>query len=181
LCFLIKYAGYTNSAVPNCQCSKAGKDEAESHSLGLQTVLTHMVSILTKSQGHPLILFDGVCNLCNASVQLIIKNDPERLFRFASLQSKAGQEVACNFKQELHDIDSIVLIHQSRIFLKSDAVLEILHLLGGFYRPLSIFKFLPLSFRNWIYDWIAGQRYTWFGKKEVCFTPTPDLTNRFLS
>jgi predicted DCC family thiol-disulfide oxidoreductase YuxK len=140
-----------------------------------------MVSVMTKSQANPLILFDGVCNLCNAGVQLIIKSDPEMLFRFASLQSAVGQQVVHDFKQELLDIDSIVLVHQDRLFLKSEAVLEIFHLLGGFYRLLSIFKFLPLSIRNWIYDWIAGNRYAWFGKMEVCMIPTPELKNRFLS
>jgi len=130
---------------------------------------------------HPTLLFDGYCNLCTQSVVAIIKRDSQALFRFTSLQSSRGQALLNQYHLNQDDIDSVVLIHNESAAIKSDAVMDVLHILGGFYRPLSIFRYLPLSLRNRIYDWVAGKRYTWFGKREVCMLPTPELEARFLS
>ncbi|MBC8376668.1 MAG: DUF393 domain-containing protein [FCB group bacterium] len=129
---------------------------------------------------HPTLLFDCYCNLCSGSVLAIIRRDPQAIFRFINLQSDLGQALLDQHKLNRDDIDSVVLLHNKSCSIKSDAVLDVFHLLGGFYRPLAIFKYLPVSFRNGIYDWIAGNRYTWFGKKDVCMIPTPELKERFL-
>lgn len=130
---------------------------------------------------HPTLLFDGYCNLCSHSVVAVIKRDPRSIFRFTSLQSLAGQTLLEQYNLNQDEIDSVVLIHGNSYALKSDAVLDVFQLLGGFYRPLAILKYLPTSFRNWIYDWVARNRYGWFGKKDVCMIPTPDLEDRFLT
>ncbi|MCF7827280.1 MAG: thiol-disulfide oxidoreductase DCC family protein [Candidatus Marinimicrobia bacterium] len=129
----------------------------------------------------PTLLFDGYCNLCTHSVIAIIRRDAQGLFRFASLQSSLGQALLKQYHLNQDDIDSVVLIHNESAAIKSDAVMDVLHILGGFYRLLSIFRHLPLSLRNRIYDWVAGNRYAWFGKKDVCMLPTPELEARFLS
>ncbi len=129
---------------------------------------------------HPTLLFDGYCNLCSQSVLAVIKRDPQRVFRFASLQSAIGQALLNQHDIKRDEIDSIVLIQKTSYSIKSDAVLDVFQLLDGFYRPLAIFKFLPTQLRNWFYDWVAKNRYIWFGKKDVCMIPSPELEDRFL-
>jgi len=127
------------------------------------------------------ILFDGFCNLCNASVQSVIKRDPAGLFHFASLQSIASQALLKKHESELINIDSIVLITAKAVFIKSDAVLQVCRSLGGVAQYLYILRIFPKSLRDALYDWIAKNRYSWFGKHDVCMIPTPELENRFLS
>ena len=129
---------------------------------------------------HPTLLFDGYCNLCSWAVLTVIKRDPQHIFRFASLQSGLGQALLGQHGLLLDDIHSVVLIPNTSYSIKSDAVLDVLRLLGGYYRPLGILKFLPLSFRNWLYDWVAENRYAWFGKKDVCMIPTLEQEELFL-
>jgi len=138
----------------------------------------HKKSIISD---HPVLLFDGYCNLCNGSVIAIVKHDPLGKIRFASLQSELGQKLVTGHQLDQDDIDSVILIKKGRASVKSDAVLNVLQLLGGFYRLLLIFKIVPRGLRDWIYDWIAANRYAWFGKRDVCMIPTPDLKARFLS
>mgnify|MGYP003966781463 FL=1 len=140
-----------------------------------------MMLVEVTTGNHPILLFDGYCNLCSGSVLAIIRRDPQAIFRFINLQSALGLALLDQHNLSTSDIDSVVLIHNKSYSIKSDAVLDVFHLLGGIYRSLAIFKYLPISFRNWIYDWIAGNRYTWFGKKDVCMIPTPGLKERFLS
>ena len=130
---------------------------------------------------HPTLLFDGYCNLCSRSVMAVIKRDPQGLFRFTSLQSELGQALLAQNDLKQEDIDSVVLIQNESCSIKSDAVLDVFYLLGGLYGLLAILRILPRSLRDWIYDWIAGNRYAWFGKKDVCMIPTRELEDRFLS
>lgn len=139
------------------------------------------MSIEVTIMDHPTLLFDGYCNLCSGSVLAVIKRDPQAMFRFASLQSPLGRSLLDQHDLNPDEINSVVLIHEKSFSLKSDAVLDVFQLLGGFYRPMAIVKFLPTSFRNRIYDWIAKNRYVWFGKKDVCMIPTPELEDRFLT
>ncbi|MGR3810698.1 thiol-disulfide oxidoreductase DCC family protein [Jiulongibacter sp. NS-SX5] len=123
------------------------------------------------------ILFDGVCNLCNSFVQFVIKEDRDKIFKFASLQSDFGQaEVAKAL--ELAEVDSVILVSDHKIFIKSDAALEILKKLPRF-SWLYIFRFIPLRVRDGVYEVIAKNRYRIFGKRETCMIPTPELTERF--
>lgn len=129
---------------------------------------------------HPVILFDGVCNLCNASVQFIIKRDKKQIFRFAALQSQFGQKVVDSFNLSDKKIDSVILLENNSVKIKSDAALRIAKQLGGIYSLLYVFIILPKFFRNSVYDFIARNRYSWFGKNESCMIPTPELKRLFI-
>ncbi len=126
-----------------------------------------------------IILFDGVCNFCNSSVQFIIKHDKKNYYKFAALQSKKGKELLKNIN-ETDYLDSIVLLKNDIYHLKSDAVLNIAKNLDGFFKIAYLFIFLPRKLRNHFYDIIAKNRYTWFGKKEACMIPSADILKRFL-
>lgn len=128
-----------------------------------------------------IILFDGVCNLCNSAVQFIIKHDKKDAFRFVALQSDLGLEICKHIGVDQKSMDSIILYEPGiAYYYKSEAALEIASQLGSFYSLLAIFKILPAKFSNFIYDWIARNRYKWFGKKESCMIPTPGLKSKFL-
>ncbi|WP_413299450.1 thiol-disulfide oxidoreductase DCC family protein [Bacillus sp. 1P10SD] len=126
-----------------------------------------------------IILFDGVCNLCNKSVQFIIKRDPSGTFKFASLQSKTGQNLLITHGLST-DINSFVLIDNKRIYVKSTAALRVSSHLRGLWKMLSIFLLVPSFFRDRLYEWIANNRYKWFGKKDHCLLPLPEWKSRFL-
>lgn len=128
-----------------------------------------------------IILFDGVCNLCNTSIQFVIKHDDKDEFRYAALQSEIGQQLISERGIDTSTVDSIVLIDPGvAYYTKSDAALEIgTHLKG--YRTLSkFFKLFPAGFRNLIYDFVARNRYKWYGKQDACMIPTPELQAKFL-
>ncbi len=127
-----------------------------------------------------IVLFDGLCNLCSGSVQFIIKRDPQVKFHFASLQSDFGQHLLEKFKIDKTALHSIVLIRGDQSFQQSDAALEIAKQLSGAWPIFYAFKILPRFFRDGIYDLIARNRYRFFGKKDSCWIPTPELKGRFL-
>ena len=127
-----------------------------------------------------IILFDGVCNLCNASVNFIIKHDKNEQFLFASLQSDAAKEILLQFPAKKNKLDSILLIENETIFEKSTAALLISRKLPVGFKILYAFIILPEFLRDPIYNFIAKNRYTWFGKKETCMLPTTEIKKRFL-
>ena len=128
-----------------------------------------------------IILFDGVCNLCNNAVQFIIKNDTRDIFRFVALQSELGNEICKYIGVDQTKIDSIILYNPGvAYYYKSSAAIEIAEDLSGIYSLISIFKIFPEKLRNYIYDYIAKNRYKWYGKKESCMIPTPELKAKFL-
>jgi len=129
---------------------------------------------------HKIILFDGVCNLCNASVNFVIKRDKNDIFRFAALQSVFGKELALKFSIDPNETDSIILIDVDKCYVKSTAALHIAKSLSGGYPLLFCFIIIPNFIRNWIYDFVAKNRYKWYGKKESCMIPTPELEGKFL-
>jgi len=132
-------------------------------------------------QNKKIILFDGVCNLCNGAVQFIIKHDKKDIFRFVALQSDLGIEICNYIGVDQTKIDSIILYNPGvAYYYKSSAVLEIGEDLGGIYSFASILKIFPEKLRNYIYDYIAKNRYKWYGKKESCIIPTPELKAKFL-
>ena len=140
-----------------------------------------MIASIPKSK--QLILFDGVCNLCNSSVLYVIKNDTKNQFLFAPLQSEIGQEIINAFNIDVLQTDSILLFDPKahRIYSKSTAALRIAKQLKFPNMLMSIFFILPTGIRNWVYDYIARNRYKWFGKKEACMIPTPELKARFMA
>lgn len=128
-----------------------------------------------------LILFDGVCNLCNASVLYVIKRDKKNQFMFAPLQSNIGQQIIKKYNIDTSKIDSILLYTpENKLFYKSTAALKIALHLGFPINLLSVFLILPAFMGNWCYDFIAKNRYKWFGKKDQCMIPTPELKSKFL-
>lgn len=134
---------------------------------------------MRKNSG-PILLFDGVCNLCNSAVQFTILRDHEQKFRFASLQSNSGQALLEQFGLSTTAYDSLVLVEDHHYFLRSTAALRVARGLGGPWKMLYVFILVPKPIRDWVYDRIAQNRYRWFGKKDQCMIPTPDLQNRFL-
>ncbi|WP_078380999.1 thiol-disulfide oxidoreductase DCC family protein [Sutcliffiella halmapala] len=128
----------------------------------------------------PILLFDGVCNMCNSLVMFVIKHDKKAVFKFASLQSEVGQSILKNLDLPLNDFDSFYFIDGDNYYTKSSAGLKVLKNLGGawkFFYPLII---VPKPLRDLIYGYIAKNRYKWFGKKDECMIPSPDMKKRFL-
>jgi predicted DCC family thiol-disulfide oxidoreductase YuxK len=138
---------------------------------------------VSQHHAHPVILFDGVCNLCNGFVQFVIKRDKQGIFKFSALNSKVAAELLSKLNDgrlpaELPD--TVVLIMDGQIFLKSEAAIRILKKLKGLKWLGTIYRFFPLKFRDWIYDFVASRRYRWFGRKDHCMIPSPETANRFL-
>jgi predicted DCC family thiol-disulfide oxidoreductase YuxK len=127
-----------------------------------------------------IVLFDGVCNLCNRAVRFIIPRDPRGRIRFASRQSPVGQRLLAKYHAAEREIDSVVLIDGGQLYTKSSAVLRITHKLNGLWPTFYLLTLLPCTWRDTVYDWVARNRYRWFGKRESCMLPTPDLKSRFL-
>ena len=128
----------------------------------------------------PIVLFDGVCNLCAWSVRFIIDRNPQANFRFASLQSPAGQLLRARYGPPTVAMESVVLIEQGQWYIESDAALRITRFLSS---PWSIFYiglWIPRPIRDVVYRWVARHRYHWFGKSETCLVPWPELRERFL-
>lgn len=131
------------------------------------------------------ILFDGVCNFCNASINFIIDRDSKGIFKFAALQSEVGQALLKEFGLKTSDsesrtFDSIVAIEGGKVYQKSDAALEITHRMDGIWKIFYVFKIIPTFLRNPIYDLVARNRYRIFGRTDACRIPTPELKARFL-
>lgn len=127
----------------------------------------------------PVILFDGVCNLCNGSVQFILKRDKEKRFLFASLQSAYGQKLLKQFNLPPGNFNSFILYQEGKIFTKSTGALMMFSRLKG-WKWTKIFKVVPRFIRDAVYGLIANNRYRWFGKQKECWLPTPELKSRFL-
>lgn len=128
-----------------------------------------------------LILFDGVCNLCNNTVQFIIKHDKKNIFMFAALQSDIGKRIIKTHQIDTSKLDSILLYaNEKGITHKSTAALKIALHLGFPISIISMFFIIPTSIRNWVYDYIAKNRYKWYGKKDACMIPTPELRSKFI-
>jgi len=129
---------------------------------------------------HPIVLFDGVCNLCNGFVQFIVPRDPDGKIHFASLQSDIGQELLAAHGLPTDTLESIVLIEGDDCYVKSGAVARIAAHLGGVYALAASLRYLPRPVRDRAYDFVAARRYRWFGQKDQCLMPTGDVRSRFL-
>mgnify|MGYP003532219804 CR=1 FL=1 len=127
-----------------------------------------------------IILFDGVCNLCESSVQMVLKKDKKAYFHFASLQGKTGQSLLQVYGLQGNDLKSFVLIENGVAYTRSTAALRVTRHLSGSLKWLHPLIILPTWLRNGVYDLIAANRYRWFGKKNECWLPRPEWKNRFL-
>lgn len=128
----------------------------------------------------PILLFDGICNLCNGVVQFIIKHDMKGIFRFASLQSDIGQELLAKYGLPTDAISTIVLIENGQAYTHSSAALKIAPHLSILWIWTKLLWIFPAFIRDWIYNWIAKNRYRWFGKQESCMLPKEEWKGRFL-
>ena len=126
-----------------------------------------------------IILFDGVCNLCNQSVQFIIKRDKNTSFKFASLQGNTGGKLIKQYQID-ERVESIVLIENNKYYIKSSAAIRICLHLSGFWKLFALFLIIPKFIRDFFYDIIAKNRYRWFGKLDHCMLPTQNLKDKFL-
>lgn len=132
--------------------------------------------------GKKIILFDGVCNLCNSAVQFVIKHDKKDIFRFVPLQSELGMNIIKHTGIDISKIDSIILYEPNiAYYYKAEAALKIAKYIGGIYSLVSLFSIFPSIISNAVYDYIARNRYQWYGKKESCMNPTPELKAKFLA
>ena len=127
-----------------------------------------------------LIIFDGVCNLCEASVNFIIRHDAAGVFRFVPSQSELGAALQQQYGVNTASLDTVVLIQDGQIYTQSDAGVRIASAFDGPWRLLGLARWVPRPLRNWVYRRIANNRYAWFGRKEVCLIPTPEVRRRFL-
>ena len=128
-----------------------------------------------------IILFDGVCNFCNASVNFILKRDPKGIFRFTPLQSEAGQNLLKKFGLSTDDLDTMLLIDGDKHYTRSSAGLRIAARLSGLWPIFAVFLIVPKFLRDIVYKVIAKNRYRWWGKRDTCMIPTPEMKDRFLN
>ena len=127
---------------------------------------------------HPIVFFDGFCTLCNISVDRLMRMDKHQRLRYASLQ---GETAKAMLPAELmKDVDSVICLNKGKTFVKSDAAFEVLRVLGGGWAFFRIFKILPRSIRDSVYDWVARNRYNWFGKRDTCRLPSEEEKALFL-
>lgn len=134
-----------------------------------------------KQYSYDLVLFDGVCNFCNSSINFVIDHDSQKRFKFASLQSEVGQQYLAQFSRNKKDFDSVLLVKNGRVFEKSDAALHIARHLDGAWKSLYFLRWVPRVVRDMIYDLVAKNRYRIFGKSDACRLPNPELRERFLA
>ena len=135
---------------------------------------------MNQSDQHPVLLFDGICNLCADSVQFIIRRDPDAKLRFASLQSEAGQGMLRKYNLPEKELKSLVFVEEGNAYTRSTGALRVARYLSGLWPLAYGFIIIPAFIRDAVYDFIGRNRYKWFGKKNECWLPTPDLRKRFL-
>jgi len=133
-----------------------------------------------KNEIRGIILFDGVCNLCNGFVQWIIARDPEARFHFGTLQSAAAQELLKGVQAGPLDMGTVLYVTDGRVLERSTATLTILKDLGGAWSLLYAFIIVPRILRDAVYRWVARNRYKWYGQRPSCMVPTPELRSRFI-
>ena len=139
-----------------------------------------MKEILELSKTNPILLFDGVCNLCNGAVQFVIKYGSKNTLRFTALQSETGQQILEHFNLPKEEIFSVILVENEQVYVRSSAALRMYKNMGGFWSLMYFFIIIPNPIRDAFYNFIAKNRYKWFGEKENCMIPTPELKSRFL-
>jgi len=141
----------------------------------------NLPTYLEKNNGESsILLFDGVCNLCNRVVQFTIRRDSKGKFKFASLQSESGQTLLEKFGLPKDELRTFVLVKGDRYFLKSTAALNVLRELGGVWKLFYVFIIIPRPLRDFLYSIISKSRCRIFGKRNTCMIPTPDISKRFL-
>ena len=131
--------------------------------------------------GRPIVLYDGVCGLCDKFVKFVVKRDRAEVVRFAALQSETGKDLLRTFGLPAGDLSFIVVIEGKNSFIKSAAVLEVLRYLPGVWKYLALLRIIPAAISDVVYEFTARNRYTWFGRYDACVLPTESERKRFLS
>jgi predicted DCC family thiol-disulfide oxidoreductase YuxK len=127
-----------------------------------------------------IVFFDGICNFCNTSVQFVLKRDKKDLFRFSPIQSDKGMRLLPPNTLNQANPDSVILYYKGKVYDKSAAAIKIATLLGGLWGLMYVYWIVPKFIRDLVYDFIASNRYKWFGKKETCMIPSPAERAKFL-
>ncbi|HEU4470507.1 MAG TPA: thiol-disulfide oxidoreductase DCC family protein [Flavisolibacter sp.] len=128
----------------------------------------------------PVVLFDGVCNFCNGTVNFLIRQDKAAALRFAALQSPAGQDLLAAYGLDKKHFESFVFIENGKTYMGSEAGLRLYRYLPWYWQWVQAFRIVPVVLRDAVYAWVARNRYRWFGKKEACMIPSPEVRERFL-
>lgn len=139
-----------------------------------------LAEIYQASEKHPIVFFDGVCNLCNGFVQMVIRNDVKGRIQFCALQNIEGQQI----RKELglgENLDTAIGLYQNKVYTHSDVLYMVAKSMGGWWNILYPFYFLPKALRDVIYNWVARNRYNWFGQSDQCMVPSKKIMTRFLS
>jgi predicted DCC family thiol-disulfide oxidoreductase YuxK len=131
-------------------------------------------------QTQPVILFDGVCNFCHAGINFIIKQDKKKVFRFAALQSNAGQRLLQKHGLSTEKFESFILIDKGKVYQKSTAGIKVYNQLPWYWKWTQLAWLVPSFLRDGVYNWVARNRYKWFGKKGACMVPSADVRSRFI-
>lgn len=129
---------------------------------------------------HPIILFDGVCNLCNSTVKFVLKRNSKANIRFAAMQSESGKELLQQYQLPENEMESFVFIDNNKAYKRSTAALMVCRYLRGLWPLCYIFMIVPSFIRNGVYNWVARNRYKWFGVRKECMVPTPEIRSRFI-
>jgi predicted DCC family thiol-disulfide oxidoreductase YuxK len=127
-----------------------------------------------------IVYFDGVCNLCEGTVQFLLKKNKKKNLLFASLQSDPGQKMLRQFELPLNNFNSFVFVENGKLYQRSTGALRVTRHLQGLWPMLYAFIIVPPFIRNAVYDYVARNRYKWYGKKNECWLPTPEIKKRFL-
>jgi predicted DCC family thiol-disulfide oxidoreductase YuxK len=167
-------------------CQKKPTSTASATGLGFVSWISRRGSIQRNlltgkiSSSHPIILFDGICNLCNGFVRYIIRMDRNDVFRFGLLQSDHVRSMLRRHELEISSFASVILLEGERIAVESDAVLRIARILGGGWNSVYLFKIVPNFIRDYLYRIISRHRYRLFGKRDACMIPPPELRDKFI-
>jgi len=163
--------------IGSCYNFRASFSRQSYVSQGAVKVIRHFgpVNTMTELPPENVILFDGECNFCTSSVQFVIRHDKRAAFRFVPIQSERGRMIcrACGLDPD--DIQTFLVLRNGRAYVRSDAAFEVVKQLGYLWRLLVIFKAVPAVWRDWIYTWIAKNRYRWFGRRDTCKLPSDDI------
>jgi len=146
----------------------------------------HAATLSAGPEGTVIVLYDGVCGLCDRTVRFLLKRDRDDRLRFASLQSDFARDVLARHHRDPRDLDTVYLVidhgeASERLLARADAILHALKLVGGVWRLSALARLLPRSLRNRAYDVVAGNRYRWFGRCDVCPVPAPEHRKKFLA
>jgi predicted DCC family thiol-disulfide oxidoreductase YuxK len=131
-------------------------------------------------QQQAVILFDGVCNFCNGTVNFLLRQDKKKRFRFAALQSEAGQKLLAQYGLPKENLDTFILLDRGNVYKRSTAVLRVGNKLPWYWQWTRVFWLAPKFLRDGVYNLVAKNRYKWFGKKDACMVPAPGVKSRFL-